>query len=174
MRNAFVAGNRNFGLDSRRSFDAQLHKLNQRKAMLDSVSGIQHRPQLSLRNKEDFVSERILYFGARRETAHIHESLVGRVRAFHKAWLSGNGGAVGIIAFSRLCWRRRSRWRWWRCICVCIFWRRSVWVKWLLRRRILGGSGFSGISRSITSNACWRRLLIHTSRNNERGEQGQR
>src|SRR5437764_8012595 len=49
------------------------------KSMPHSVSGIQHRPQLSLRNQKDFVCERILHFGARRKTADIDQSLIGSV-----------------------------------------------------------------------------------------------
>ncbi len=70
--------------------------------MLDSVSGIQHRPQLPLRNKKDFVGKRILYFGAGREPTHVDEALISSIRTFYKTGFSGNRRAIRIIAFRGL------------------------------------------------------------------------
>src|SRR6267143_5718852 len=69
-----------------------------KKAMLRSVSGIQHWPQLPLRNKKDFVGERIFYFRARRKPTDIDKPLIGGVRAFHEARFTRDRRSVGIIA----------------------------------------------------------------------------
>src|SRR6266513_1415949 len=62
---------------------------------------IQHRPQLPLRNKKDFVGERIFYFRARREPTDIDQPLIGGVRAFHEARFTRDRRSVGIIALGR-------------------------------------------------------------------------
>src|SRR5215831_13637402 len=81
------------------------------KAMLQAVSGIQHRPQLPLRDKEYFVCERILNFGAGRKPTHVHQALIRSIRTFHKSRLSRHRRAVGIVALGRLRWRIATRGR---------------------------------------------------------------
>src|SRR5256885_3537778 len=119
--------------------------INQRESDADSVSGIQHRPQLPLRNEKDFVGERIFDFCARRKTAHIDQALVRRIRAFHKTGFSGNRRAVWIIGLRGLRRSRRSR-RWGGpCRGRLDVFRRCVWIKRLLGRRIFGAGGLGGI-----------------------------
>src|ERR1700719_895437 len=72
-----------------------------KKAMLHSVSGIEHRPQLPLRNKKDFVGERVFYFRARREPTDIDQTLICGVRALHEARLPRDRRSIGIIALGR-------------------------------------------------------------------------
>src|SRR5256712_4357063 len=110
------------------------------------VSGIEPRSQLPLRNKKDFIRERVLNFRARRETAHIDKSLVGSIWAFHKTRLAGNRRAVGIIALGWFCRRGRRRRRCRRLRARFGVFRRGVWIKRLLRRLIFC-TGFGGGTR---------------------------
>src|ERR1700731_2239977 len=170
MRDTFIPRNSDLSFDPRGSFYAQLHK-SIKKAMLHSVSGIQHRPQLPLRNKKDFVRERILNFCARRKTTHIDKSLIGSVGAFHKPGFTRNRRAVGIIAFCSLTGRsgcRPRRWRLRRCLNV-FRWRR-VRVKRLLCWLILY-TGFGGIAGGATPRACRRHLVLGASRNKKAGKE---
>src|SRR6202022_1198902 len=132
---------------------------------------IQYRPQLPLRNKKDFVRERILNFCARRKTAHIDKSLIRSVGTFHKARFARNRRAVRIIAFCSFCGRgggrrRRGRLRG----CLSVFRWRRVWIKRLLCRLIFH-TGFGGIARGGTPRACGRYLIRGTSRNKEPSKQ---
>src|SRR5256885_11707142 len=140
--------------------------------MLHSVSGIQHPPQLWLRDEKDFVREKILNFRARRKTAHVDESLIGGIGALNKARFTGNRSAVGIIAFCCFCGRRRGRRRRWRGrlhAYLSVF-RWGVWIKRLLGGRIFD-AGFGRKARRGTSRACGRYLVRGTSRDKTPGKQ---
>src|SRR2546427_1007682 len=117
------------------------------------VSGIQHRSQVPLRNKKDFISERVLNFRARRETAHIDKSLVGSIWAFHKTRLARNRRAVGIIALGWFCRRGLRRRRCRRLRARFGVFRRGVWIKRLPCRLIFctgfGGGPRGGIPRAF-------------------------
>src|ERR1700737_483766 len=142
-----------------------------RKAMLHSVSGIQHPPQLSLRNKKDFVRERIFNFRARRKTAHIDKSLIGSVRTFDKARFTGNGRAVGIIAFCCFCGRGRCRRRRRRLGgYLGIFRWGRVRIKRLLGWLIFNTS-FGGIARRGIARPCGGGLVIGATRNKQPAEE---
>jgi len=101
-------------------------------------SGIQHRPQLPLRNKKDLICKGILYLGPGREPTHINQALIRRVWAFHKAGFPRDKGSVRVIAFCgfrrRTPTRRRRRSRGLRA-CFPILRRRRVWIEGLLGRR---------------------------------------
>jgi len=140
--------------------------------MLHSVSGIQHLPQLPLRNKKDFIRERVLHLRARRETAHVDESLIRSIWAFHKTRLAWDRRAVGIIAFGWFCRRGRCRRRCWRLrTCFGVF-RRRVWIKRLLCRLVFC-TRFGGILRGGMPRAGRPCLVIGASRDKKCGKQRQ-
>src|ERR1700736_2566262 len=144
-----------------------------RKAMLHSVSRIQHPSQLSLRNKKDFVRERIFNFRARRKAADIDEPLIGSIRTFHKARFTRNRRAVGIIAFCRFCGCGRCRrrgWGWRLRVYLSVFRWGRVWIKRLLGWRIFNTS-FGGIARRGMPRPCGWGVVIGASRNKEPAEE---
>src|SRR5437588_89377 len=109
---------------------------------------------------------------ARRKTAHIDESLVGSIWAFHKTRLARNRRAVGIIALGWFCRRGRRRRRCRRLrACFGVF-RRGVWIKRLLCRLIFC-TGFGGVPRGCTPRPYRHRLFLAASRKKERGKQRQ-
>src|SRR3989442_6188719 len=117
------------------------------------ISGIEHRSQLPLRNKKDFIRERVLNFRARRETAHIDKSLVGSIWAFHKTRLAGNRRAVGIIALGWFCRRGRRRRRCRRLRACFGAFRRGGWIKRLLCP-LSFCTGFGGGTRPGKARPC--------------------
>lgn len=141
--------------------------MGQRESDADSVSCIQHRPQLSLRNKKDLVCKRILHFRPRRKAAYVHQTLIGCVRAFHEAGFSGHRCAVRVIGLCRF--RRRGR-SWRRSGCsrsgLGIF-RRRVWIERLLGRWVFRASRFGRITRRRASRTTHRAFVIPTTGNKE-------
>ena len=166
MGDTFVPRNSDLSFDPRRSFYAQLH--NQlKKPTPHSVSGIQHRPQLSLRNKKDFIRERILYFRPRRKAAYVHKPLIGCVWALHEAGFTGHRGAVRIIGLCRF-WRRGRSWRRRRRSRSGLgIFRRRVWIERLLGRWIFRSSRLGRITRRRASRTPHRAFVIPTTGNQE-------